>query len=159
MKKLISTLLLGIMLFTLVGCGSSAAEKDDKKLSVSIEEAVTKSTEGMEMGMAMPSGESILKDIYQLSPSDVEEYVINIPMMNVKASEVAIIKAKSGKLDTVKKAVEARKASLEDQWKTYLPDQYELVKKGRIVTVGDYLLFIICEDSQKVENNFKALFK
>lgn len=165
MKKILSILLLGVMMFGLSACGKDATQTQtqttttqEKKLSGSIEDAITKSTDGIEMGMAMPSGEEILTDIYKIKPEDVEEYVINIPMMNTKADEIAIIKAKSGKLDSVKKSVEDRKKDLEDKWKTYLPDQYEIVKKGKIVTVGDYILFIVNEKADKVEENFKKLF-
>ena len=100
-----------------------------------------------------------LSSLYSISSSDLDSYVAKMPMMNVKATEIFIAKAADGKMSTVKAAVLERQKALDEQWKHYLPDQYELVKNYQLVESGDYLLFVVGDNAAAAADAFRAALK
>lgn len=60
------------------------------------------------------------------------------------------------KKDVVKEKLDTYMTNLEEQWKTYLPDQYELVKNRLVKEYGDYLIYIVSSDNEAVFNEIKA---
>lgn len=100
-----------------------------------------------------------LSALYGISASDLEEYICKMPLMNVKATEFFIAKVKDGKMDAVQAGAQKRQADLDAQWSTYLPDQYELVQDYRLVTNGNYLLFVVSEYADEAVTAFNAYTK
>lgn len=97
-----------------------------------------------------------LSALYGLDASAVQGFVGKMPMMNVKATEYLVVKAASGQAGTVQKAMQSRQAALDATWKQYLPDQYELVKNYKLVTNGDYVLFVVGENAQAAVDAFNS---
>ena len=101
----------------------------------------------IEQKISLPGMEGLdaaaLSAVYGIDAGDLTDYVCRMPQVNVSADEYFIARVKSGKMDTVKAALTARQADLEEQWSQYLPDQYELVKDYRLVSHGDYVIFAI----------------
>ncbi len=95
--------------------------------------------------------DSILTSLYEMSEEDYEEAVGKMPMMNIQASMYLIVKAKEGKVDTVKEKVEAYATTQEEIWSRYLPEQYDLVQKRKLNVVGDYVYLIIAETADEIE--------
>ena len=123
--------------------GTTAPAVGDKAADVI--KAVWSDVEDLDLPAFMEMDDEVLNSFYGIDVSDLEEYVGKIPMMNVQATEFFIAKVKSGKMDTVKKAVEGRVEDLVDQWSQYLPEQLELVEDARVVVNGDYILLAISE--------------
>lgn len=96
-----------------------------------------------------------LPTLFNINADEVEEVVGKMAMMNVQASRYFIIKAKDGAVESVKKQVEDYGNSYEQQWATYLPEQYELVKQRKIGVKGNYVYFIIAENAADLENLIK----
>ena len=92
-----------------------------------------------------------LTTLLNINADEVEEVVGKMAMMNVQASRYFIIKAKDGAVDSVKQQVEDYGNSYEQQWATYLPEQYELVKQRKIGVKGNYVYFIVAENAQDLE--------
>lgn len=92
-----------------------------------------------------------LETVLQITSDEVEEVIGKMPMMNVQASMYIVIKAKDEAVDTVKTKIESYGASYEEQWSTYLPEQYELVKQRKIGVKGNYVYLIISENSSDLE--------
>lgn len=98
-----------------------------------------------------------LADLYQLNAADcLEEFTAEMSWINIRASEIFIAKVKPGKMEEVKKAILARQAALDNLWKHYLQDQYELVKNYKLVEKGDYIMFAVCENADKAVTAFEA---
>lgn len=86
----------------------------------------------------------LYEGVYGINPANYDSVLIYGSMVNVQANEVIVIKTKSeGDIAGAKSALSARKANLEEQWKRYLPEQYELVQNGKIVSKGLYAALII----------------
>ncbi len=108
-------------------------------------------TTAVEQPMQMELEPELVKDWYHLDPALLEEYTIRIPMMNVKTNELAVLKVKdAADLPVVQAAIEQRAADVQKQFETYLPDQYENAKNYKLITEGNYILFVISESADEL---------
>lgn len=96
---------------------------------------------------------------YGLGTSSMDSFVGKMPLMNVKATEYLVVKAADGQVDTVKDGMKKRQADLDAQWKQYLPEQYELVKNYKLVSNGNYVLFVIAENADAAVDAFNSMTK
>lgn len=99
--------------------------------------------------------DEVLRTQFDINPTDLDSYLIATPMMMTQTNGYYILKPASGKENVVKEKMTTYMTNLEEQWKTYLPDQYELVKNRKEVTYGDYLIYIISSDNDKVFEEIK----
>ena len=90
-----------------------------------------------------------------IQPSMVEEFLMQTPMMIVHSSTYIIVKPAKGQEENVKAKIEEYMKNLENQWSTYLPDQYEIVKNRLETNIGDYLVYIATKDNNKVLETIK----
>lgn len=104
------------------------------------------------------NGDTLLA-VYGISSSDLESYICKMPLVNVSATEFFLAEVKSGKMDTIKKAIESRQDDLETQWGQYLPDQLELVQNYKLVTNGNYILFAVSEYADSAVTAFNSYTK
>jgi len=130
------------------------------EVKVAVADIISKISKEVELPSMIDLKKEEMKDFYYINSDDVEEYTIKIPMMNVHAIEIAIIKVKDGRsVEGVKDAINKRVKDLERTWEQYLPNQYELVKNHILKSNGQYVIFIINEDAKKIEETFDSFFK
>lgn len=98
----------------------------------------------------------MLESQFDIKENMLEEYLIKMPMMITSSNTYIIVKPASGQTDAVKAKLDTYMTNLEEQWKTYLPDQYELVKNRKVEEYGDYLIYIVSNDNEKVFEEIKA---
>ena len=140
-----------LLLALLCACGGN----DNADVIIDINALWNKIAALGEMPGFMDTPEEILSgDAYGIDTADLETYLSKTPMMNVSATEFFIAKVKDGKMDTVKAALQARQASLDNQWSTYLPDQYEMVKNYKLTVNGNYIFFAVSEYAEQAEKLF-----
>lgn len=114
----------------------------------------------VEQPAQMPVEGDMVKDMYHLDPSLLEDYSIMMPLMNVKTNEVAVLKVKDAKdIAAVEEAVKQRAADVQKQFETYLQDQYENAKNFQVVKKGNYVLFVISESADAIVSEFESLVK
>ncbi len=115
-------------------------------------------TDGIEMPAQMPMDRELFADTYGIDETLLESYVVNMPMMNVKANECAVFELKDEKdVQVVLDGIAKRQEALEAQWKSYLPDQLELVQNYKTAVKGNKVLFVIDENAEKIVENFNKL--
>ncbi|MCE5172759.1 DUF4358 domain-containing protein [Paenibacillus profundus] len=101
----------------------------------------------------------MVKELYHLDLALLEEYTIRIPMMNVKTNEIAILKVKDAKdIPAIETAIKQRASEVQKQFETYLPDQYENAKNYKLVTKGNYVLFVISENADELVKTYDSFF-
>ena len=114
----------------------------------------TISTKVTETGFAEMSMQEVdmdtLSGYYQVDTANVAEVYGKMPMMNIKSSMYVLIKATEGKVEEVKQDIEKFGERYEEQWATYLPDQYDLVVNRKIGTIGDYVYLVIAENADEI---------
>lgn len=141
----------------------SATTKPPVKPStdIKVSDITTKITTDLEFPMLGNVEAERLKDVFGTDFDGlVTEGVYLQAMMNVKATELAIVKLKSDKsYDAVAKAFEARAADIQKTFETYLQDQYEDAKNYKIVRNGNYVMLSISHDQDAVVKIFNSFFK
>lgn len=101
----------------------------------------------------------MIKDMYHFDPALAEQFVVKMPMMNVKTNEIAIFKLKdAASLPTIEEGIKQRATDVQKQFETYLPDQYENAKNYKIVTQGNYVLFVISNNADEIIEQFNSFF-
>ena len=99
-------------------------------------------------------------DVYGVNPADFEQVLVYGSMMNVKSNEIILIKAKDASgAAKAKEILNQRLAALDEQWKRYLPDQYELVKAGTVNANGLYLALVVADGAKSAVSTFNSLTK
>lgn len=111
-----------------------------------------KDTKTPVFGMMMEVTKDQIKDTLNIESTDVEEFLMKMPMMMTQSNTYIIVKPATGKEDTVKTSINEYMTRVENQWATYLPDQYELVKNRKVEKIGDYLVYIVSNNNDLVFN-------
>ena len=99
----------------------------------------------------------VLEDFYNLSASDLEDFVFYMPELSATTEEIFIAKVKSGKLDTVKSACESRQQSMKDDGAMY-PSAAVYVEASQIVTNGDWIMFAVVAEPDGAVAAFNNCF-
>lgn len=97
---------------------------------------------------------SELETLTGINPADLDEFLVKNSVMT-QANSYYILKPKEGKTEAVKTKMNEYMSKLEQQWKTYLPEQYELVKDRLEETYGDYLIYVISNNNELVLKTIK----
>lgn len=185
MKKTVRLLAILFVLFSIVGCTNSKTDENENS-QVSLADVFTKVKEQIAADMKAGGVEdayldeklqgylevdlkkedsndpahNIFKEKLSINDADIDEGFVLAPMMNTKSDEVILLKAKDEKkVETLKKALEKEKEAQIQTWERYLPDQYEKVKNNKIVTKGNYLLYVTYDHPEKIVDIFESSIK
>lgn len=116
-----------------------------------------------ELGENIPSAqqtsEKNLSDIYGLDTDDLEDYRSYISDDDGKSDEIFVAKVKTGKMSDVEAAVRNRQKVLEEKWKDEAKDEKDKVSKYKLITNGNYLMYIVSDDADKVSDIFNKYTK
>lgn len=93
-----------------------------------------------------------MESVIGLKQEDVTEFLMEMPMMITNSNTYIVVKPADGKKEKVKETIENYMKNLENQWVTYLPDQYEIVKNRMEREYGDYLIYVATTDNEKIYN-------
>ena len=77
-------------------------------------------------------------------------------MVMISSDNLIGLKAKGGKVETVQKALEARKEMVVQSFEQYLPTELDKAKAGKVVTLGDYVFLIIVSNADMDEEDVTA---
>lgn len=171
--KMLMIALAAVLVLSLVGCSSAPAASASPEVSASAEATpvptpeITMTAQEIaddlmnidDLFSSMDHGEQdLFAEMCGLDLSMLEDYSLNDAMMNVKSHTLYIAKVKdAADMDAVKTAFQTRKEQMEQSFERYLEDQYEIAKAGQIVTSGNWVMLVICEDSPKVVDRFNEL--
>lgn len=89
-------------------------------------------------------------EIFDIDPEYIEEIIGKIPLLNVSSSMYIVINAKEGRVQEIKQKLEDYVINYEQEWASYLEDQYELVKNRQLGNKGNYVYLIICDEPDKL---------
>ena len=155
-KKLLMGFLFILAFTTLTGCtksNNSVAEPSIVDMDNQLKGKVDLSN--MDIGNSEK-----LEKLYGINPEELEEFLLYIPKTNIEANEIGIFKVKDTKnIDNIKEKVENRIKMQADIFKDYLPEEYYLIEKHVLKTKDNYILFIISEETETIEEIFDESFK
>lgn len=150
MKKFVALFLGALMLGSvLVGC--SQQKKEVIPCSQLMQELL-----GDEERPASQTLEGeALAQLYGMEADWMEEGQALVPLMNVKANEIALVRAKEGSEQQVQDALAQRKEAVIQAFERYLPDQLALAQEGKVGQVDGYCYLIIDEKADQMEQQLK----
>lgn len=159
-KRIVSLMLvigLGISLpMTFMGCSFGSEDSDSSTMVA--EEVLEKITMNIDEPNQMDIDSDFFSDNYGIDKSILKSYAVRVPMGNEYANECAVFEVKDKKnIEKVEEGIEKRSKILENNWSGYIPEQYDLVKSKKVVTKGKYVLFVISENADKIEDNFEEI--
>lgn len=159
-KRIIAILLTICIAASITACSSSKSPQSSNSSVVNVTsgEIKTKVMESYEHPAYQELTPEQVKEMYYIDPAILENYSVNIPMMNVNASEIAVFKVKdTSNIKAVEEGIGKRAADLDEVWKRYLPAQYELVKNHKIKVNGNYVMFVVHQDADKIIATFDEM--
>ncbi|MBB6623629.1 DUF4358 domain-containing protein [Clostridium gasigenes] len=119
----------------------------------SIEKSV--SLDRMDMG-----NEKILKKLYYINIKDLEDFIYYAPKSNMDEDEILVLKVKDEKnIPIIKSQIQKRIDKKAESFKNYRPEKYEIIKNAVLEDEGQYLIFIISQDSYNIKEAIKKDFK
>lgn len=154
MKK-IAKLLSGILVCaSLVACG---AKGPALKEGLTVNDVVAKVEEKAPMQMPMELDETTIKDLTTINLDDVEGYAIKKAMIMNSADITAVVKAKDGKVESVKEALQKMLDTEKDN--AYLPEQKDKVENAVLTEKGNYVILLINADIPSAEAAINECFE
>lgn len=164
-KKCVALTLLVLLTLTLfAGCtqsngnGGGTSDVDDR--TVAVQDIFDKIRSDVESPAGMKLDDTLLKELYDLEATDLDSYVAEMPMMNVKANELAIFKAKDqAGVKAIQEACDKRAEQIQKTFETYLQDQYDIAKDYVVKVNGNYVLFVIDASADEIVKIFDDMLK
>ena len=154
MKK-IAKLLSGILVCaSLVACGTKSPEL---KEGITVKDVIAKVEEKAPMQMPMELDDTTVADLTTINLEEVEEYAITKAMIMNSADVTAIVKAKDGKVESVKAALQEMLDTEKNN--AYLPEQKEKVENAVLTEKGNYVILLINADVKSAEEAVNECFE
>ncbi len=157
MKKILSLVLVMVTLFTFVGC-EKAPDVAVKDIITNIQ-AEVKEIEGLvELDLKseeLTEFDKMTVEAFGINPEDISEGIIKYPMINLAVDEVIVLKAvDESKIEAIKEALNKHVEAQIKNFENYVPKNSELVKNHILKTQGNYILFVVSENAEKIESIF-----
>ena len=149
--SIILVIIIGIALVVFLNYNNSTSNKDEN-ISISLDELDKKIEQTNEFEFlkmnAITDDEASAK--FLIDKSKIKNIIGREPIIHTKSGMYVVIQTDLDNIQDVKLALESYGSEYEEQWKTYLPDQYELVKNREIGVKGDYVYMIVSESPEKI---------
>lgn len=149
--SIILVIIISIALVVFLNYNNSISNKDEN-ISISLDELDKKIEQTNEFEFlkmnAITDDEASAK--FLIDKSKIKNIIGREPIVHTKSGMYVVIQTDLDNIQDVKLALESYGSEYEEQWKTYLPDQYELVKNREIGVKGDYVYMIVSESPEKI---------
>ncbi len=149
--SIVLVIIIGIALVLFLNYNNSISNKDEN-ISISLDELDKKIEQTNEFEFlkmnAITDDEASAK--FLIDKSKIKNIIGREPIVHTKSGMYVVIQTDLDNIQDVKLALESYGSEYEEQWKTYLPDQYELVKNREIGVKGDYVYMIVSEGPEKI---------
>ena len=151
MKKTVCILVFVLMLCG--GCTSIGSIEDETLDLAEVFNKVEKEIEQKEWRIGTLNEEAIddamLKTMYNLTSSDVKEYMVKQAIIPAEVGEIAIFHVSEGQIDIVKDAIQKRIDDMKQEVVGFSA-QEDVIKNYQLEEVGTYLVFVVGSDAPSV---------
>lgn len=149
--SIVLVIIIGIALVIFLNYNNSISNKDEN-ISIPLDELDKKIEQTNEFEFlkmnAITDDEASAK--FLIDKSKIKNIIGREPIVHTKSGMYVVIQTDLDNIQDVKLALESYGSEYEEQWKTYLPDQYELVKNREIGVKGSYVYMIVSESPEKI---------
>lgn len=149
--SILLVIIIGIALVIFLNYNNSTSNKDEN-ISISLDELDKKIEQSNEFEFSKmnPITDDEASAKFLIDKSKIKNIIGREPIVHTKSGMYVIIETDSDNIQDVKLALESYGSEYEEQWKTYLPEQYELVKNREIGVKGNYVYMIVSENPEKI---------
>lgn len=160
-KKKIILIVITALLIVVLLCAQMLLKEDYSNVNVEISEIMN--TISQTLNKAFPTmielDDSNLNSTYGIEPETLEEYIIKVPIINIRADEIAIVKVKDIKyVKDIENKFRERANTIQHTFEDYLDEQYVLTKNPLIISKGKYVLMSVSEKNEIIEEIFNSYF-
>lgn len=149
MKRYIA-LLLALLMLCLCGCGKEDTSKDVSMDVQSVYDSMVSTLPEM-----LPMDEMMMLNFCGIKAEQCAQAVVAVCSDGLRADEVWLIEAKdAAALEELKSMAEGRLTRKGEESITYSPEQYEVVQKAQVITVGNYLAVLVSPNVDKLVELF-----
>lgn len=149
--SIVLVIIIGIALVVFLNYNNGTSNKNEN-ISISLDELDKKIEQSNEFEFskmnAITDDEASAK--FLIDKSKIKNIIGREPIVHTKSGMYVVIETDLDNIQDVKLALESYGSEYEEQWKTYLPDQYELVKNREIGVKGNYVYMIVSESPEKI---------
>ena len=151
MKRFIKCLFVVMMLF---GCAQEV-----KVISLNLDEYSKTIQEEYYDTFLTEMNESDFYTMFELDPSQALKVEYREAFLDVKADALVMIEVSDETLvDGVRTVLEKRLEEIQDEFKTYIPEVYEIAREGEIIVEGKYIFMIVNENVDDIVSNIRSQF-
>ena len=101
-----------------------------------------------------------LSNLYYINENEVEDFVSYTPRTNMDVEEVLVLKVNENKnVSEIKEKINKRLQKQGESFKNYRPEKYKVIEDAILEQEGQYLIFIVSENSSAVKKILKRNFK
>lgn len=155
-KKLSIALIIMYISICFLGCNTNRTNNK----SVSINEIDEKIKQAVDISNLKNADGGKLQKLYGISPSEIDEFILYIASTNIEADELAIFKVKAEKdVNSIKDKIQERVQIQLEDFKDYLPIEYDLVENYIIKSNGKYILFVVSDKADSILKEFNEALK
>lgn len=140
MKRYVA-LLLAVLMLCLAGCGS----QEESNVQIDVQSVYDSMAAKMPEMLVMD--EAMMHNFCGIEAGMCKQVVVSVCSDGLRADEIWLIEAQDA--DTLEQLEALAKSRLERKGEesiTYSPEQYEVVQKAEVITVGNYLAVIVSPD-------------
>lgn len=140
--------------FTMSGCAVVQTKNPSVDEIVKNIQAVT------DLSTMQKGDKNNLRKIYSISNKNLEEFFLYAPKTNMEANEILILKVKNqDDIDGFKESIEKRIERQGESFKSYRPEQYELLESHILMVKGKYVISVVSKDADKIKEAINDSFK
>lgn len=160
-KKIFKKSILIFISATLLAASISACGTGKSKTAeVSVSQVIDKVKQSEDISKMQECNAEKLKKLYGIDSETLSGFALYTAASNIKADELLVIKVKDTKdIDAIKSKISERIEKQAQSFKDYLPDEYSIIEKHVLKDKGEFILFDISKDSDKVEASFDAVLE
>ena len=153
MKKMIALLLICALVLSLAACGGKTEEPKNVDLK-----ALYASLEGQLPQMLVLDGD-LLTNFLGINASDYPQVIAAICAEGLRVDEVWLVET-SGEdsMAVAKTLAENRLKARAEETVSYNPEQYAIVEKAELFTMGNYLILLVSPDVENLKAQVEAAF-
>lgn len=102
------------------------------------------------------SSNRLFKKFYGLNANDYEGVTLYVPITNMNAEELLIIKLKDrSQAESVTKAINSRLETQKSSFEGYGIEQFDLLENHILDVQGNFILYIVHPDAAKADQAFR----
>ena len=139
------------------GDGAQAGQAGEAKEPLSVAEVYREIEQGVELKSPASMDDEFIQNYYGINAAALEEYVFSMSEDAAQAEAVILMKVKDeGDLDEIEGSLQAVVEEKKNEMENYIPEQFAIVEKSKVVRRGSYIWLVISENADAITETIES---